>query len=147
MAQLGGEQNNCLTNSSDEVPNLSAQRAADLIAELQQAGIKHTPKNIVWITKLPEGKIVFLETGNSKAGLQHILDNHAVDFVNKGIPCDQIPDAVLAAVTKGIIVGYLGTVREPRPIYQVNFQNQNLYIAVTVSKNGFIVGANPTSIL
>jgi hypothetical protein len=115
------------------------------MAELQQAGIRHTPENIVWITKLPNGKIVFLETGNTRAGLQHILEKHASNFANKGIPADHIPDAVLAAMTNGTIVGYLGSGREPRPIYQVNFQGQNLYIAVTVSQNGFIVGANPTS--
>jgi len=139
------EENKCLTDSSDEVPNPSAQTAAELIAELQHAGIRHNPENIVWITKLPNGKIVFLETGNTRAGLQHILEKHGVDFVNKGIPADLIPDAVLTAITNGTIVGYLGSGREPRPIYQVNFQAQNLYIAVTVSQNGFIVGANPTS--
>jgi hypothetical protein len=82
---------------------------------------------------------------HGEAGLQHILEKHGVDFANKGIPADLIPDAVLTAITNGTIVGYLGSAREPRPIYQVNFQGQNLYIAVTVSQNGFIVGANPTS--
>jgi hypothetical protein len=62
-----------------------------------------------------------------------------VDFANKGILADQIPDAVLTAVTNGTILGYQGTGNQPRPIYQVNFQNKNLYIAVTVSKNGFIL--------
>lgn len=134
-----------MTDSSDEVPNPSAQTAADLIAELQQAGIRYTPENIVLISKLPNGKIVFLETGSTRVGLQHILEKHAIDFANKGIPADRIPDAVLAALSNGTIVGYLGSGREPRPIYQVNFQGKNLYIAVTVSQNGFIVGANPTS--
>lgn len=135
-----------LRHTSDEVPDPSAQTAGELIAELQQAGIRHTPENIIWITKLPNGKIVFLETGNTRAGLQHILEKHSVDFANKGIPTDQIPDAVLTAITNGTIVGHLGSGREPRPIYQVNFQGQNLYIAVTVSQNGFVIGANPTSI-
>jgi hypothetical protein len=135
-----------LTDSSDEVPNPSVQTAAELIAELQHAGIRHNPENIIWITKLPNGKIAFLEMGSTRAGLQHILQKHALDFANKGIVADQIPDAILAAITNGTIVGYLGSGREPRPIYQVNFQGQNLYIAVTVSQNGFIVGANPTSI-
>jgi hypothetical protein len=62
-----GEQNKYLTGSSDEVLNLYAQTAGDLIAELQQSGIRHTPKNIVWITKQFDGKIVFLETGNTRA--------------------------------------------------------------------------------
>ena len=68
------EQNKCLTDSS-EVPNPSAQTAGDLIAELQQAGIRHTPENIIWITKLPNGKIVFLETGNTSAARQKYLSS------------------------------------------------------------------------
>ena len=56
------------------------------LAELQQSGIRHTPKNIVWITKSFDGKIVFLETGNTRAGLQHILEKHTSNFANKGIP-------------------------------------------------------------
>ncbi|XWK88023.1 MAG: hypothetical protein U7127_28205 [Phormidium sp.] len=118
---------------------------SELIAELIQNGIRCTPENIVRIAKLADGKIVFLESGNSKAGLQHILENHAADFSNKGISSEQIPDAIITAVTQGTIVGYLGTGNKPRPIYQVYFQGTSQYIAVTVSENGFIVGANPTS--
>ncbi|TRV06213.1 MAG: hypothetical protein EWV41_14620 [Microcystis wesenbergii Mw_MB_S_20031200_S109] len=50
-----------------------------LIAELEQAAIKHTPENILRITKYPRGKIVFLETGKGGergSGLLHILENH-----------------------------------------------------------------------
>ncbi len=47
-----------------------ANKAA-LIAELAQLGIKHTPEKIVRITKLPEGKIIFLEEGDDERGLQH----------------------------------------------------------------------------
>ncbi|GET42912.1 hypothetical protein [Microseira wollei] len=73
---------------------------SELIAELIENGVRCTPENIIGIAKLADGKIVFLETGNSKAGLQHILENHTVDFANKkGIPPEQIPDAVIAAVT------------------------------------------------
>lgn len=118
---------------------------SELIAELIESGVRCTPENIIGIAKLADGKIVFLETGNSKAGLQHILENHTADFANKGILPEQIPDAAIAAVTQGIIVGYLGSGRKPRPIYQLSFLGTTQYIAVTVSDNGFIVGANPTS--
>ncbi|PRA85914.1 hypothetical protein CQ054_10625 [Ochrobactrum sp. MYb29] len=35
---------------------------------------------MVDIRKLPDGRTVWLETGNSRAGLQHIVDGHAQDF-------------------------------------------------------------------
>jgi len=41
-----------------------------LIAELQEAGLKHSPEKIVRIAKKQDGKIVFLESGNAKSGLE-----------------------------------------------------------------------------
>src|SRR5580704_14777041 len=51
----------------------------------------------------------------------------------------QIPDAVMAAVTRGKQVGMQGI----RPIFEVEFGGKTQRIAVTVGNNGFIVGANP----
>ncbi|MGK7875874.1 MAG: hypothetical protein AB4426_22020 [Xenococcaceae cyanobacterium] len=113
-----------------------------LIAELRQAGIKHTPEKILRITKLPNGKIVFLEKGNLKAGLRHILKEHRQHFAKRGISEEQIPDVVITAVAKGKVVGSQG---KDRPIYEVIFNGRTKYISVTVSNNGFIVGANPAT--
>ncbi len=57
-----------------------------------------------------------------------------------------VPDAVIAAVTKGQFLGYQGTIEPRREIYEVIFNRQTQYIAVTVSDNGYIVGANPASL-
>jgi filamentous hemagglutinin len=113
-----------------------------LINELSEQGVKHTPENIIDIAKTPEGKIVFLETGNNSAGLQHIIKEHGDDFINRGISEVQIPDVVMTAITKGKVVGYQG-VGKGRPIYEFEFNGQIQRIAVTTSNNGFIVGANP----
>ncbi|MDF0554996.1 hypothetical protein [Kamptonema sp. UHCC 0994] len=118
-----------------------AEKAA-LIAELRQIGIKHTPENILRIAKLPDGKIVFLELGDNESGLQHILKEHSRNFVDIGISPDQIPDVVMAAVTIGRFVCYQGRSRT-RLIYELTFNGQTHYIAVTIGSNGYIVGANP----
>lgn len=52
----------------------------------------------------------------------------------------------MAAVTKGIFRGYQGTIEPRREIYEVIFNGQTQYIAVTVGDNGYIVGANPASL-
>ena len=122
---------------------------AALIAELQEAGIKHTPEKIVRIAKKHDGTIVFLEEGKGGkrgSGLAHILEKHQEDFAKRGISPDEIPDAVINAVTQGQFMGYQGTVEPRREIYQVTFNQQTQYIAVTVSDNGYIVGANPASL-
>jgi len=60
-------------------------------------GKKITPENVVDIRRLPDGKIVWLETGTATgprpAGLNHIIVDHGTDFANKGIAESDIPDA------------------------------------------------------
>jgi hypothetical protein len=76
-----------------------------LLNELAQQGVKHTPENVVAIAKDAGGKIVFLEKGSPKAGLQHIVEQHGSQFARQGIAEAQIPEAVMAAVTRGKQVG------------------------------------------
>jgi filamentous hemagglutinin len=54
----------------------------------------------------------------------------------------QIPDLVIGAVSEGTVVGWQGASKS-RPIYEVSFRGRQVKVAVTVSSNGFIVGANP----
>jgi len=117
---------------------------AALFAALCQAGIKHSPEKVVRIAKQADGKIIFLEEGNTEAGLQHILEQHSVEFANQGIEPDQIPDAIIAAVTQGKMIDYQGR-KKTRVIYEVTFNGKTQFISVTVSDNGYIVAANPRS--
>ena len=104
--------------------------------------VLNIPEKIVKIAKQADGKIVFLEEGNSDAGLQHILEEHSLEFADQGIQQNQIPDLIIKALTKGKAVGYQGK-KQTRVIYEVNFNGKTHYIALTVSDNGYIVGANP----
>ncbi|MCC5614348.1 hypothetical protein LC605_04495 [Nostoc sp. CHAB 5836] len=122
---------------------------AALFAALCQAGIKHSPEKVVRIAKQADGKIVFLEEGKAGrrgSGLSHILKEHQDDFARRGISQNEIPDAVMAAVTIGKFLGYQGTIEPRREIYEVIFNGQTQYIAVSVGDNGYIVGANPASL-
>ena len=112
----------------------------ELITELVEKQIKVSINKIVDIQRLENGKIVFLEQGNSFAGLQHIL-NHAADFKKRGICQDEIANVVMTAITQGNIVGY----QRKRPIYELMYQGKKQYIAITIGNNGFIVGANPAT--
>ncbi|BAZ10417.1 hypothetical protein NIES4071_22320 [Calothrix sp. NIES-4071] len=132
-----------MTQQPDDEVNKQA-----LIAELTELGIKHTPEKIICIARLPNGKIVFLEegkTGRRGSGLAHILEQHKEDFARRGISEDEIPAYLMAAVTTGTFMGYQGMV-QPRYVYEVIFNGRRQYIAVSVSDNGYIVGANPTSL-
>jgi filamentous hemagglutinin len=113
----------------------------ELIAQLQASGVKHNPDDILGIARLSDGKIVFLEIGNDGAGWPHIRKQHAENFAARGIPENQIIDAVMAAVINGRILGNQG---RSRTVYEIEFNGAIQYISVEVASNGYIVGANPT---
>ncbi|HEX5204386.1 WXG100 family type VII secretion target [Paractinoplanes rhizophilus] len=118
------------------------RRRQALIDELERAGIKHNPDDILEIGRDASGRILFLEKGNSRAGMQHILERHGQDFTNVGVPEDKVGRLVFEAVTSGQVVGTEGR-RSPRNVYEVVFEGRTYRLAVTVGSNGFIVGANP----
>lgn len=93
--------------------------------------------------RMPDGRIVFLEDTPGK-GLDHIWERHYREFTKKHIKKDDIPLLVIKALREGNIVGYQGE-GKGRPIYSVEFRGNNINIGITVSDNGFIVGANPKS--
>ena len=115
---------------------------SNLLDELANSGVKYNPEDIVAITKTADGKLVWLENGTDTVGLNHIITEHADDFLNKGIMQEQIPDYVMNALENGKIVGYQGRGTE-RPIYEFTYNGEIHKVAITVGNNGFIVGANP----
>ncbi|WP_201285615.1 hypothetical protein, partial [Chelativorans xinjiangense] len=139
ILSLGGGRGSGKLTGGDDSPNRT-----QLIDDLVAGGTKITPENVVDIRRLPDGRTVWLETGNNAAGLQHI-NRHADEFAQKGISQEQIPDAVFSALEQNKVVGYQGS-GTGRPIYEVNYNGQTKRIAITVGDNGFIVGANPTSV-
>lgn len=116
--------------------------STSLLDELTANGVKFTPENVVATTRSSNGKVVFLETGNSKAGLQHIIEEHGSQFAQMGVSEAQIPSVVMKAVSEGKLIGYQGS-GAGRPIYELTINGQQQRIAVTVGDNGFVVGANP----
>ncbi|MEV6849320.1 hypothetical protein [Actinoplanes sp. NPDC051411] len=113
----------------------------ELLKELAANGVKHDPDKVILIGKNGEGKIIFLESGNAKAGLQHVMD-HADQFADIGVPSDKVGQFAFDAATTGKVVGYQGK-GTGRPIYEFVFEGRPYRVAVTVGNNGFIVGANP----
>ena len=126
-----GEGNDVLESASN----------ANLIGELANSGVKYNPEDIVAIIKTADGKLVWLEKGNSRAGLEHIMQ-HADQFATKGISIEKIPDFIMHAIANGKVVGTQRT----RTIYEVMYEGRLQRVAISIGDNGFIVGANPKSI-
>ena len=111
---------------------------SNLLDELANSGVKYNPEDIVAITKTADGKLVWLENGTDTVGLNHIITEHADDFLNKGITQEQIPDYVMNALENGKIVGYQGR-GTGRPIYEFTYNGEIHKVAITVGNNGFMV--------
>lgn len=112
-----------------------------LIGELVGKGVKITPADLMRIQKLNDGQIVFLERGNSRSGLQHIIERHGAQFSKAGVPETKVADFLMDALKNGKIVGCQGS-SNTRPIYEVNYEGRVLRVAITTSSNGYVVGAN-----
>ncbi|MDF7675097.1 hypothetical protein PT283_10060, partial [Acetobacteraceae bacterium ESL0697] len=121
--------------------NSSSSFNQEYLDEMSKNGVKFSPDNLVKVEKLSDGRIVFLETGNSKAGLQHIVDEHGKEFAQMGVPESEIPNTIMDTLKNGKIVGYQGE-GTGRPIYETVINGKKRRLAITVGNNGFIVGAN-----
>ncbi len=124
---------------------LKPQTQKDFIEELKQSGEKFTEEDIIFIDKDPSGKIIWLEKGNQKAGLEHILHGnpekgttgHEADFLRAfGITKDQLPAFLRNTIKTGKY-----TVQGNTRIYSIPNSKHPLYIVV--SSNGFVVTAFP----
>ena len=51
-----------------------------LIDEVVSQGYKISPEKVVLITRDPTNKVVWMETGNAKSGLAHIIARHGKEF-------------------------------------------------------------------
>lgn len=127
--------------SAAPTPAGSSGTQSDLINELVSKGTKITPPDVVAATRMPNGNIAFLERGNSKSGLQHIVERHGAEFAQAGIPEGKIPDFLTQALKNGKVVGQQSR-RGRRPIYKVSYEGRTLHVSITVGSNGYIVGAN-----
>jgi hypothetical protein len=124
-------------------PSVTKETEETLLKELAASGVKHDPGAIVKIFRDADGKIVFLEQGTPRAGLQHILERHEGQFLDKGISRDQIPDLIETALTEGEVVGTQGA---SRLVYEVEFEGHKIRVAIQVGDNGYVVSANPQSV-
>ena len=116
-----------------------------LFDELTQNGVKFSKENTLWVTKLDDGRIVWLEVGSGGdrgAGLTHILEGHLNATHNDF--------AIFGVNSEKELVNFLhNTVSQQVPV-QINsggeyvYLVENRYLKIIIGSNGFIVSAYPT---
>ena len=119
-----------------------------LVAELVENGVKFNNSDLLFVTKDQSGQIVFLEKGNKKVGLEHILygdgtsehPGHKPDFIkNFQIEENKIKKVIYNFITKGEIVGK----RPSLTGFDYVFKLKGKYLMITIADNGFIVTSHP----
>ncbi len=60
-------------------------KPTELMNELRHSGAKFSEKDVILITKNYNGKLIWLENGNDRSGLQHILKGHKNNFKGENI--------------------------------------------------------------
>ncbi|HLH62624.1 MAG TPA: hypothetical protein VKV20_13150 [Ktedonobacteraceae bacterium] len=138
-AVLGGGE--ALTKGGEEA---LAQEGANLLNELKATGAKFSEENIVGIIRTPEGKINWLETGNLKAGLIHIMARHGSDFADAfGITSEQdVSNLILDTLANRTPVAMQ---RDAQIFSNVSWGNFIHDLSIVVGDNGFVVTAMPYS--
>jgi uncharacterized Zn-binding protein involved in type VI secretion len=113
-----------------------------LVDELTANGVKFTRENLVAVVRDPTGRIIFLETGDSQSGLQHIVARHKTEFAQRDVSEAEIPKVLMDAIMEGNIVGYQGK-GTGRPIFETVINGTPQRLAISIGSNGYIVGVNP----
>lgn len=127
-----------------------AAKKQDLMQALKAKGTKFDADAVIAIDQNQNGEIFFLERGNDRAGYKHVL-SHATDFKNKGVKVAKLPAFLMHTMKTNQQVGMQGekAKRGGRPIYRGTLfaqRNVEIDVAISAGSNGFIVGANPTTL-
>ena len=131
---------------ADEIGNISQNAKAtddginlkpqNLMNELANSGVKYNPDEVVAVTKTKDGKLLWLENGNTKSGLTHIMERHADDFASQGI--NNIPQLLNSVLeTTPVKMG-----SNPKGLFADYVFNGNTY-RIAYGTNGYIVSFYP----
>jgi hypothetical protein len=107
-----------------------------LMDELAKSGVKYNVDDVIMVIKTPDGKLLWLENGNSKSGLNHITEGHAADFANKGV--NDIPDFLNKTLQNKPVNSGTGAVG-PFADYEIGGSKYR----VVFGTNGYIVSFFP----
>ena len=117
-----------------DVPN--QLKPQNLMEELASSGVKYNLDEVIAVTKTPDGNLLWLEQGNTRSGLTHILERHAEDFASQGV--DDIPQLLNDVVKNSPIK----TGSNSKGLFADYVLNGNTY-RVAFGTNGYIVSFYP----
>ena len=125
------------------------------IHELEKAKVKFTKEDVIFVTRDQTGQLIWLEKGNSGAGLEHLLHGdgrktkgHENDFVVKhGVNSDNIIDHIKKVVSYGKVEYSVIKTRNGKPGFErMYLYKEKYYMISAIGLNGYIVSAYPVDL-
>lgn len=140
----GSPQTKLTQNNVDKKAKELAKRNK-MLAKLEEAEVKYTPADVIFVTKDKSEKLIWLEKGNEAVGLIHILKNHKNDFDKKyNANQDKIIKIIKSFITNGKLEYSIIRNIKGRDGYERMYSKKGKYYLLTgIGINGFIVSAYP----
>ena len=115
------------------------------IKKLENAGVKFNKEEVVFVCETNDGKLVWLEKGNDRVGLKHIISRHKQNFKDLlNINENEIPAKIHEIITSWNQLSKTLKNIGGRDGYEYVYENNGNYIVIiVVGTNGFIVSAYP----
>lgn len=144
LATRGGKANSI--NALDIKSN--SPLANDILNDMKNSGIKFTKSKIEFAAKLENGNHIFLEKGDEKSGLTHIINRHGDDFsrafsdlnVNKS----NLSSFLYDTITKGKLVSSVRRDSGGKEGYRnVYYYKGKRTVVYSIAGNGYIVQSRP----
>ncbi|MET9759795.1 RICIN domain-containing protein [Streptomyces sp. NPDC006372] len=116
------------------------------VNKLKEAGFEVDQKNLFWVVPYsrPGVPLAWLDAGDVKKGLVHVVFRHGGDFAQRGVPVEEIPKLLSKALSEGKIVGHQ---TPTRPIFETVYNGKSHRVAITIGEHGQnkgrVIGANP----
>ena len=129
-----------------KVKQLSEEyKKKQMIKKLDEAKVKYTKEDVIFVTNDSIKKVIWLEKGNDNRGLQHIIKNHNNDFKKAfNVEEKDIPEYLNNIVAKGKIVQNKVKKINGREGYErIYYYKGNYYVLISIGTNGFIITAYP----
>ncbi len=117
------------------------------IEYLNRCGAKYDKDFLVFVIRGSPNKPIWLEEGNERSGLTHILDGgnhrrgHAEHFMNKfGISREDVPRFIKDTITEGKLIS---SAPDPNGGYDHIYFYKGGNIKIVIADDGYIVTAYP----
>ena len=117
-----------------------------LVAELEREKVKFNRNNMILITRDKTGQVVWLEEGNSGAGLKHMRERGHINQLAKafGISQDKVESYLHEIISSGTIVkNKLKPIGNRMGYERVYYYEGNYCVITAIGTNGFIISAYP----